>query len=70
MPKCISHTVHILIGCSEDVDDEIKQLSEAALDKLSESFSSDSQVMLIENLEKKLHDIVSTMPRIFNRKGR
>lgn len=70
MPKCISQTVHILIGCSEDTDAEVKSLAQETLNQLSEDFSSDLYVSLIENLEERFYGVISTLPRIFNRKGK
>lgn len=69
MPKCISHAVHILIGCSEDDNGEIQNLSRETLKDLSTKLSSELSGPLIENLEEKFYSVVSTLPRIFNRKG-
>lgn len=69
MPKCIGHVVHILIGCSEDADEKVRELAQKTLQELSESFSSDLHGQLVENLEEKFYGVVSTLPRIFNRKG-
>lgn len=65
MPKCISHAVHILIGCSEDVEEEVRSLARETLQELSENLTSD----LYENLEEKFYATINTLPRIFNRKG-
>lgn len=70
MPKCVSQAVHILIACSEDRDNEVKSLSEKMLKELSEQFSSDFNAPLIQNLEENFYNIISTLPRIFNRQGK
>lgn len=69
MPKCICHCVHILLACSEDVDDEVRNLSGEMLKELSEGMSSGLYESLIGNLEEKFYNVVSALPRIFNRQG-
>lgn len=69
MPKCISQAVHILMGCSEDDDNEVKTISHQTLRELSESLSSNLYASLIQQLEEKFYSVISSLPRIFNRRG-